>query len=92
MSRSFNPKSFPSKTLQEQLEAAKKGDISAGKIAALEQELKNARAKVSANKIIFHFDNLGKSFSELLKELGMCRGHQYLYLKKTHNVIDIIGG
>ena len=58
------------KTLQEQLEAAKKGDASAGKIAALEKELKTARAKVSANKIIFHFDSLAKSFNELLKELA----------------------
>ncbi|BAE83932.1 Protein of unknown function (DUF3102) [Desulfitobacterium sp. LBE] len=57
------------RTLQEQLETAKKGDASAGKIAALEKELQAARAKVSANKIIFHFDSLTKSFNELLKEL-----------------------
>ncbi|AGA68298.1 Protein of unknown function (DUF3102) [Desulfitobacterium dichloroeliminans LMG P-21439] len=58
------------KTLQQQLEGAKKNNASTEKIAALEKELKTVRAKVSANKVVFHYDSISKQFSELLKEMA----------------------
>lgn len=56
-------------TLQNQLDMAKKGDVSAEKIAALEKELKAARIRQSANKVGFYCNSLSKQARELLQEM-----------------------
>jgi len=65
----INVKESTIKTLQEQLDAAKKGDASAAKIAALQKDIKAAQAKLSANKVVFLYNSISKEFEELLKEL-----------------------
>ena len=58
------------RTLQKQLDTAKKGDVSAEKIAALEKELKAARIRLSANKVSFYCNSLSKQAKELLQEMN----------------------
>lgn len=57
-------------TLQKQLDTAKKGDVSAEKIAALENDLKAARIRLSANKVGFYCNSLSKQAKELLQEMN----------------------
>ncbi|MCO1601931.1 DUF3102 domain-containing protein [Desulfosporosinus nitroreducens] len=65
----IHTKELTIKTLQEKLDSAKEGEASAGKIAALEKDIKATRIKLSANKVSFLYNNIAKEFEELLKEL-----------------------
>ncbi|MCO5387651.1 MAG: DUF3102 domain-containing protein [Desulfosporosinus sp.] len=65
----IHTKELTIKTLQEKLDSAKEGEASAGKIAALEKDIKVARIKLSANKVSFLYNNITNEFEELLKEL-----------------------
>lgn len=65
----IHTKELTIKTLQEKLDSAKEGEASAGKIAALEKDIKAARIKLSANKVSFLYNNISNEFEELLKEL-----------------------
>lgn len=63
----INEKSI--KSLQQQLDAAKKAEVSPEKVAVLEKDLKAARAAVTSSKVAFHYENVSKGFDDLLKEL-----------------------
>lgn len=65
----IHTKELTIKTLQEKLDSARQSDASVGKIAALEQDIKAARIRLSANKVSFLYNNVAKEFEELLKEL-----------------------
>ncbi|HBW36526.1 MAG TPA: hypothetical protein DEF89_14945, partial [Desulfosporosinus sp.] len=65
----IHTKELTIKSLQEKMAAAKEGEASAAKIAALEKDIKTAQIKLSANKVSFLYNNIAKEFEELLKEL-----------------------
>ncbi|MDO0822282.1 DUF3102 domain-containing protein [Desulfosporosinus nitroreducens] len=65
----IHTKELTIKTLQGKMDSAKEGEASAGKIAALEKDIKAARIKLSAKKVSFLYNNITNEFEELLKEL-----------------------
>jgi len=79
------------KSLQQQVTTARTTDASEEKVAALEKDLKAARALVTANKVAFQLESMSKGFEVLLTELSkLAAADPETHEKYKHAVNELV--